>query len=88
MLHSVLVQVAQLISDRNPDIVIVDLLEAIKMANEDAQMALANSGEQYENMEEAIIRNSEADILIKVQYDLLKNGPQYQVSYKIGRAHV
>ena len=82
-LHSVLVQVAQLISDRNPDIVIVDLLEAIKMTNEDAQMALANSGEQYESMEEAIIRNSEADILIKVQYDLLKNGPQYQVSYTI-----
>ena len=78
-LHSVLVQVAQLISDRNPDIV----MEAIKMTNEDAQMALANSGEQYESMEEAIIRNSEADILIKVQYDLLKNGPQYQVSYTI-----
>ena len=28
-LHSVLIQVAQLITDRNPDIVIVDLLEAI-----------------------------------------------------------
>ena len=47
-LHSVLIQVAQLISDRNQDIVIVDLLE-----------------------------------VIKVQYDLLKNGPEYQVSYTI-----
>ena len=82
-LHSVLVQVAQLITDRNPDIVIIDLLEAIKMSKDDASMAMANGGEQYENMEEAIIRNSEADILIKVQYDLLKNGPQYQVSYTI-----
>ena len=75
-LHSVLIQVAQLISDRNPDIVIVDL-------KSDAAMAAANSGDQYESVEESIIRNSEADILIKVQYDLLKNGPQYQVSYTI-----
>ena len=82
-LHSVLIQVAQLISDRNPDIVIVDLLEAINSAKNDAAMAAANSGDQYESVEESIIRNSEADILIKVQYDLLKNGPQYQVSYTI-----
>ena len=82
-LHSVLIQVAQLISDRNPDIVIVDLLEAINSAKNDAAMAAANSGDQYESVEEYIIRNSEADILIKVQYDLLKNGPQYQVSYTI-----
>ena len=75
-LHSVLIQVAQLISDRNPDIVIVDLLEAINSAKNDAAMAAANSGDQYESVEESIIRNSEADILIKVQYDLLKNGPQ------------
>lgn len=82
-LHSVLVQVAQLISDRNQDIVIVDLLEAINQTKADAAMAAANAGDQYESVEEAIIRNSEADILIKVQYDLLKNGPQYQVSYTI-----
>jgi hypothetical protein len=82
-LHSVLIQVAQLISDRNQDIVIVDLLEAINSAKNDAAMAAANAGDQYESVEEAIIRNSEADILIKVQYDLLKNGPEYQVSYTI-----
>ena len=82
-LHSVLIQVAQLISDRNQDIVIVDLLEAVNQMKADASMAAANGGDQYESVEEAIIRNSEADILIKVQYDLLKNGPQYQVSYTI-----
>ena len=82
-LHSVLIQVAQLITDRNPDIVIVDLLEAINQMKADAAMAAANAGDQYESVEEAIIRNSQADILIKVQYDLLKNGPQYQVSYTI-----
>ena len=82
-LHAVLTQVAQLINDRNQDIVIIDLLEAINNAKTDAAMAAANNGDQSESVEEAIIRNSEADILIKVQFDLLKNGPQYQVSYTI-----
>lgn len=82
-LHSVLIQIAQLITDRNADIVIVDLIEAINNAKADAAMAAANAGDQSESVDEAIIRNSEADILVKVQFDLLKNGPQYQVSYTI-----
>lgn len=82
-LHSVLIQIAQLITDRNSDIVIVDLIEAINNAKADAAMAAANGGDQSESVDEAIIRNSEADILIKVQFDLLKNGPQYQVSYTL-----
>lgn len=82
-LHSVLMQIAQLITDRNSDIVIVDLIEAINSAKADAAMAAANAGDQSESVDEAIIRNSEADILVKVQFDLLKNGPQYQVSYTL-----
>ncbi len=82
-LHSVLMQIAQLITDRNSDIVIVDLIEAINNAKADAAMAAANGGDQSESVDEAIIRNSEADILVKVQFDLLKNGPQYQVSYTL-----
>lgn len=82
-LHSVLTQIAQLITDRNADIVIVDLLEAINNAKADAAMAAANQGDMAESVEEAIIRNSEADILVKVQFDLLKHGPQYQVSYTL-----
>lgn len=82
-LHSVLTQVAQLITDRNENIVIVDLLEAINSARADAAMAAANAGDQSESVDEAIIRNSEADILVKVQFDLLKNGPEYQVSYTL-----
>lgn len=82
-LHSVLMQIAQLITDRNSDIVIVDLIEAINNAKTDAAMAAANGGDQSESVDEAIIRNSEADILVKVQFDLLKNGPQYQVSYTL-----
>lgn len=82
-LHAVLIQVAQLITDRNSEIVIVDLIEAINNAKADAAMAAANAGDQSESVDEAIIRNSEADILVKVQFDLLRNGPQYQVSYTI-----
>ena len=75
--------VGNLINDRNSDIVIVDLLEAINNAKADAAMAAANGGDDSESVEEAIIRASEADILVKVQFDLLKMGPQYQVSYTI-----
>lgn len=82
-LHSVLTQIAQLITDRNSDIVVVDLLEAINNAKADQAMAAANSGNQSESVDEAIIRNSNADILVKVQFDLLKHGPQYQVSYTL-----
>lgn len=82
-LHSVLMQVAQLITDRNENIVIVDLMEVINNAKADATMSAANAGDQSESVDETIIRNSEADILVKVQFDLLKNGPQYQVSYTL-----
>ena len=82
-LHSVLTQVAQLITDVNSDIVVVDLLEAINSAKADVAMSVANAGDQSETVDESIIRNSSADILVKVNYDLLKTGPQYQVSYTI-----
>ena len=81
--HAALMQVAQLITDRNSDIVIVDLIEAINNAKADAAMAAANGGDDSESVDEAVIRASEADILVKVQFDLLKHGPQYQVSYTI-----
>lgn len=80
-LHAVLTQIAQLITDCNGDIVIVDIIEAINNAKADAAMAAANAGDESESIDEAIIRNSEADILIKVQFDLVKNGPEYRVSY-------
>lgn len=80
-LHAVLTQIAQLITDRNSDIVIVDIIEAINNAKADAAMAAANAGDESESVDEAIIRNSEADILVKLQFDLVKNGPEYRVSY-------
>lgn len=82
-LHSVLTQVEQLITDRNGDIVIIDLNQAIANAKADAMMSRANAGDRSESIEEAIIRNSNADIVVKVQYDLLNNGPEYQVAYTI-----
>lgn len=82
-LHGALTQIASLINERNSDIVIVDLQECINNAKKDAAISSANDGSQAESIEEAIIRNSNADILVKLQYDLLKNGPQYQVSYTL-----
>ena len=43
----------------------------------------ANDGDQSETVDEAIIRNSGADILIKVDYDILTTGPQKQIKYTI-----
>lgn len=80
-LHAVLTQIAQLITDRNSNIVIVDIIEAINNAKADAAMAAANAGDESESVDEAIIRNSEADIIVKLQFDLVKNGPEYRVSY-------
>jgi len=82
-LHAVLTQVKQLIAEKNSDIVLIDLIEAINNAKADAAMANANFADQSESIEEAIIRNSEADILVKVQFDMLKHGPNYQVSYTL-----
>lgn len=82
-LNSALTQISQLIKERNSEIVIIDLPEAINNAKADEMMASSNNGDDSENVDEAIIRNSNADLLIKVNFDLIKNGPQYQVSYTI-----
>lgn len=82
-LHGALTQIASLINERNGDIVIVDLMESINNAKKDAAISSANNGSQAESIEEAIIRNSNADILVKVWYDMLSSGPQKQVSYTI-----
>ena len=80
-LHAVITQIAQQITENDSRIVLIDLLEAINNAKADAAMAASNGGDQSESVDEAIIRNSEADILVKVQFDMVKNGPEYRVSY-------
>lgn len=82
-LFSALTQIASLINERNGDIVLVDLQEAINNAKKDAALSSANNGDLSESIEEAIIRNSNADILVKLKFDLIKSGPQYQVGYSI-----
>lgn len=82
-LHNVLTQIAELISDRNGDIVLIDLMQAIQNMKNDADMHTANDGDLSESQEEAIIRNSEADILIRVQYSKIVNGPQKRIQYTI-----
>lgn len=82
-LHSAVTQIASLINDRDKGFVILDLQEVINLTKTDATFSNANGGDMSESIEEAIIRNSNADILVKLQYDLMKNGPQYQVSYTL-----
>ena len=82
-LHNALIQVQQLINERNSDIVLVDLNESINNAKKDMAISSANDGNQRESIEQAIIRNSNSDIIIKVNYDLLRNGPEYNISYSI-----
>ena len=69
-LHGAITQIASLINQRNGDIVIIDLQECINNTKKDAALSSANGGDQSESIEEAIIRNSNADILIKLQLDL------------------
>lgn len=87
-LHAVLTQIGQMIMERDKEhgIVIVDIIEAINNAKADAAMAAANAGDESESVDEAIIRNSEADILVKVQFDIVKNGPEYRISYVLNGA--
>lgn len=82
-LHSVLTQVADLINSRSGAIEIVDILTAINNSKMDAAMSLSNSGDDTEAIDEAIIRNSQADFLVKVNYSVIKNGPYKQVSTTI-----
>ncbi len=80
-LHAVLLQIGQLITDRNSSIEIVDILTAINNYKSDAAMNESNFGSEAESVDEAIIRNSQADILVKINFTLLKNGPQRQVQW-------
>ncbi len=80
-LHPVLTQIAELITDRNDRIVIIDLMTAIDNYKADRALDAANGTE--ESADEAIVRRSEADIIVKVHFDLIKNGPQRQVQYTI-----
>lgn len=82
-LNAVLTQIAQLIMERNSEIVVIGLQEAVDNAKADDMMAKANDGDDSESVDEGIIRNSNADIVIKVNYDLIKTGPSYQVSYTL-----
>ena len=82
-LHPVLVQIKELIMERNNRFVIVDLQSSISSYESDRVMNLANNADESETADEAIIRNSDADVLIKVNFDILKNGPQRQVQFTL-----
>lgn len=82
-LHPVLVQIKELIMERNSRFVIIDLQSSVSSYESDKMMNLSNGADESETVDEAIIRNSDADVLIKVNFDVLKNGPQRQIQFTI-----
>lgn len=82
-LYPVLIQIAELIKERNSKIEIIDLMTAINNLKTDMTMDSNNGGDDTESIDEAIIRNSMADILVKVNFNVLRNGPQKQIQYTI-----
>lgn len=76
ILTSVLDQVRSLIQDRNQNFEIVELSQAVSNSKENEMLALAHDGAESESIDEAIIRASEADVIVKVDFNINANGPQ------------
>ena len=77
-LNAVLTQVKELIMERNDRFKIVDLLTSVDMYDDDQVMNLLNAADDSETDDEAILRSADADILIKLNFEILKTGPQRQ----------
>ena len=82
-LHPVLTQVKELIMERNSKIKIIDLLNTVQSFETDQVMNLLNLADESEAADEAIVRTADCDVLIKVNYDVVRVGPQRQVQFTI-----
>lgn len=82
-LHAAITQIAQLLNTKAPGIIIVDLQQAIDNMKNDASMSASNFGDESESIDESIIRNSNADILVKLNFSALKTGPQTRIQYTL-----
>ena len=82
-LHPVLSQIKELIMERNSKMKIIDLLSTVQDYENTDAMNLLNAADESEAADEAIIRNADADVLIKVNYDVVRNGPRRQVQLTI-----
>jgi hypothetical protein len=82
-LNPVLTQVGELVKERDDKIEIKDIVSVLNNYRSDMAMNANNNGDDSESADEAIIRSSLADVLIKIEYTIRKNGPQHYVQYTI-----
>ena len=82
-MHAVLTQIKELIMERNSKFRIIDLMTTIQSYEQAAVMNASNMADESESVDEAIIRNSNADVLIKVDFNIVKEGPERQAQFTI-----
>ena len=75
-LSNVLSQVKSRIQERNKGFELVELSQAIANSKENEMLSLAHDGADSESIDEAIQRASEADVIVKVDFNINANGPQ------------
>lgn len=74
-LTNVLNQIRSLIQSRNQGFEIVELNTAINNSKENQMLSVAYDGSEAESIQEAILRASEADVIVKVDFNIDPNGP-------------
>jgi len=78
-LQGILTQIASLIQERSSTIEIVDINSAINASNMTEVLGQSNGADDSESIDEMIIRNANADFLVKVNFHELKKGPFSQM---------
>lgn len=78
-LQGILTQIASLIQERSSTIEIIDINSAINSSNMTEVLGMSNGGDESESIDEMIIRNANADFLVKVNFHEIKNGPFSQM---------
>lgn len=75
-LANVLNQIKSLIQERNQGFELIELSQAITNSKENEMLSQAHDGNDTESIDEAILRASEADVIVKVDFNVNANGPQ------------
>lgn len=82
-LSNVLNQIKSMIQTRNQAFELVELNTAINNSKENQMLAVAYDGSEAESIQEAILRASEADVIIKVDFNIEPNGPSKKMHVTI-----
>lgn len=85
-LSNVLNQVRSLIQARDQGFEIVELNTAINNSKENEMLSIAYDGSDAESIQEAILRSSEADVIVKVDFNIDPNGPSKSMHVTIDAA--